>query len=279
MTRRTKSDGGLKLKIQAATEVELPPDQWRVWIYPYKLSGVSIAVTIDPAQSIFWDVFQKLRHLTEVAYIGEDTGIIEFLAKQKKIKRCIWQANKQENLDFSKTHLEFLSVDIENNGTLVLTKSIDSLVVQPMGNQPCKIRTDDGGRRLDLSIMKGKQVLLPRGIPELRSLNIVEANSISFKNLRPWKKLERLSLWGSKQGTALRGFDDIKALKHLKFLGIYNFPAAKLDSLPGPEAFPKLEALEIDGISAESAATIKAKYSGFKSLSLRGIRRQAAKKT
>ena len=199
-------------------------------------------------------VFPCLSHLTLHKWYK---NLYEYLEGYPFLRELELNNHGQKKLDFSKSYIDRLSVDMTGVEELVLNDGMEHLILFGEVSDNCKIRTEDNGSTLILYV-DGK---LPRlsGLDNLESLHIRSIMKLDIEEvLSRYPDLLELRLWG-KPGNLIN-FDKLSGFSKLRFFSTMELFGFSEKDIPEPECFPNLCSLWMDSLPEDAAKMVKKLY-------------------
>jgi len=199
-------------------------------------------------------VFPCLSHLTLHKWYK---NLYEYLEGYPFLRELELNNHGQKKLDFSKSYIDRLSVDMTGVEELVLNDGMEHLILFGEVSDNCKIRTEDNGSTLILYV-DGK---LPRlsGLDNLGSLHIRSIMELDIEEvLSRYPDLLELRLWG-KPGNLIN-FDKLSGFSKLRFFSTMELFGFSEKDIPEPECFPNLCSLWMDSLPEDAAKMVKKLY-------------------
>ena len=199
-------------------------------------------------------VFPCLSHLTLHKWYK---NLYEYLEGYPFLRELELNNHGQKKLDFSKSYIDRLSVDMTGVEELVLNDGMEHLILFGEVTDNCKIRTEDNGSTLILYV----DGALPRlsGIENLESLHIRSITKLDIEEvLSRYPDLLELRLWG-KPGILIN-FDKLSGFSKLRFFSTMELFGFSEKDIPKPESFPNLCSLWMDSLPEDAAKMVKKLY-------------------
>ncbi|WP_440109554.1 hypothetical protein [Paenibacillus sp. QZ-Y1] len=199
----------------------------------------------------------KLPCLTHIEINGYSESIIPFINDNPLVNELHLMKHHQISLDFSKSHLTKLVLDVSGLERLVLNPKMKSLNFTGNLSPELRIEAAEDGRWITLNVAAD----LPQvsGVARLGGLLIREIKELDLEPLvQLYPELEELRLWG-KPGN-LSNLESIQHLTHLQEFTTYDLFGFSGEQFPGPEQLPELARLWLTSLPADAAKSIKTRY-------------------
>ena len=153
-------------------------------------------------------------------------------------------------IDFSRTHLSELSLDVTGLERLILPKTMESLALSGKARDGFKVEAHGSGRWIYLQL-HGKVMHLD-GLENVVTLSISEIQELSVADvLQCFPNLSTLKLFGA-PGVLhdVRALTEFPSLESIRFFDLFDY---SVDDFPEPNEFPALRGLDLDSLPAEVA--------------------------
>ena len=199
-------------------------------------------------------VFPCLSSLTVTRW---HKNLFEYLNSNPFIREFIIENHGKSKLDFSKTSIHRLTVDMTGLDELILNDDLNMLSLTGQVNELCKIRARDAGKYLILNC----EGMAPKleGLEELNALHVTAVTELDVDDIEgEYPKLKELRLWG-KPGKIIN-FEKLAKFSELEVLttmDVFGFTASEV---PRPEDLKKLYRLWMDSLPEEAAKEVKKLY-------------------
>lgn len=199
-----------------------------------------------------FDVFElsKLPALTEIHFTGEHLNkLINFIASNPLISRLELNEHGQKELDFSKTNINELMLDISNLEYLKLNKEIRFLSIYGdfKNIENLKIEHPLNGRFLEINHHSNPDIEIPNfELINLSKLSLSTKKTCFSSISKNYPNLESLKIWG--QPGYIVNFNHLSKLKKLNTLQLQDLFGFSQEDLPRKEDLPHLEFLWLTSI-------------------------------
>lgn len=210
-----------------------------------------------------WHDFDDALHLRVFPCLSSLTvtkwhkNLFEYLNANPFIREFIIENHGKSKLDFSKTSIHRLSVDMTGLDELVLNKDLNTLSLSGKVKECCKIKAHDGGKYLILNC----EGTVPKldGLEELNALHVTAVTKLDVDAIaREYPKLKELRLWG-KPGKIINfgKLSKFSELEVLTTMDVFGFTAREV---PRPDDLKKLYRLWMDSLPEDAAKEVKKLY-------------------
>lgn len=253
----------------------VPNDCWRIFVDSEGRENSEGYWDLSYAPGpLDWGQLARLKQLTDLTYQGPDATVLKFLASRaSKISTFSWQDSGRARFDFSQAaRLETLALHVD-------CKSLH-LQLPASGRLECLrlFNASPTWRATVICPNRGDGVLLAigefRSIPGLKQLSELELLRVGdvdlAKVVRAYPQLKSLDISGSP--LTLRNEASLKRLKSLERLSICECYSMDVNAFPEPAQLPALTSVTFDGLRAEDAQVLKAKYRSVDDLTIYGKR-------
>ena len=192
-------------------------------------------------------------------------NIYEYLQSTPFITELVLENHGQTKLDFSKTSIHRLSIDLTGVEELRLNDDLEELLLLGDMSDNCQILVKDHGASLRLHLDNS----LPKGLglKDLGAIHCSNILEIDFAQiLNNYPNLRELRLWG-KPGNILNfhKLSELKELINFSTVDLFGFTA---EDIPKPEDLPQLSMFWMSSLP-EDAAKVAKKY--YKKLQDKGL--------
>lgn len=208
-------------------------------------------------------LFEDARELTVFPCLSDlvckcwHTGLYEYLNECPFLTNLTLQNHGQSRLDFSKTHLHKLEIDIDSVEELCLNDELEELIILGKPSNNCKIYAFENGRNLLLTT--SKEIPAIWGLETLGKLHCTEVNEIDIAELSAiYPKLRELRLWG-KPGN-ISNFDSLSRLADMERFSTSDLFGFAGKDIPQPESLPKLNWFWMSSLPEDAAKATKKLY-------------------
>ena len=192
-------------------------------------------------------------------------NIYEYLQSTPFITELVLENHGQTKLDFSKTSINRLSIDLTGVEELRLNDDLEELLLLGDMNDNCQILVKDHGASLRLQLDRSLPKVL--GLKDLGAIHCSNILEIDFAQiLNNYPNLRELRLWG-KPGNILNfhKLSELKELINFSTVDLFGFTA---EDIPKPEDLPQLSMFWMSSLP-EDAAKVAKKY--YKKLQDKGL--------
>ncbi|ASS37935.1 gliding motility protein [Mogibacterium pumilum] len=218
-----------------------------------------------------WHDFDDALHLRVFPCLSSLTvtkwhkNLFEYLNANPFIREFIIENHGKSKLDFSKTSIHRLSVDMTGLDELVLNKDLNMLSLTGQVKECCKIKAHDGGKYLILNC----EGTVPKldGLEELNALHVTAVTKLDVDAIATvYPKLKELRLWG-KPGKIINfgKLSKFSELEVLTTMDVFGFTAREV---PRPDDLKKLYRLWMDSLPEDAAKEVKKLYKKRKDVGL-----------
>ena len=192
-------------------------------------------------------------------------NIYEYLQSTPFITELVLENHGQTKLDFSKTSIHRLSIDLTGVEELRLNDDLEELVLLGDMSDNCQILVKDHGASLRLQLDRSLPKVL--GLKDLGAIHCSNILEIDFAQiLNNYPKIRELRLWG-KPGNILN-FHKLSELKELINFSTVDLFGFTTEDIPKPEDLPQLSMFWMSSLP-EDAAKVAKKY--YKKLQDKGL--------
>ena len=220
---------------------------------------VSFAALDNPAPLI------QLPCLTEIYCNNQPEWLIDYINGNPLIARLTLRKINQSRLDFSKTALEFLSLNCSlETGQLEevrLSQDLSELSLSGNISESLRVYPHESGNPLTLHLGSLCPPSVSNGVA-VRGVYISNVDSIDLVELhKQFPDLETLRIWG-KPGTVMNidALERFTRLKEFSLMDMFGFDAVEF---PSPEKLPKVRWLWLTSIPKDVAEKVKREYKGL----------------
>ena len=190
----------------------------------------------------------------------------DFLGENPFILELSLSGHGQSVLDFRKSRLHKLSVQMDGVESLYVNDQLEKLILYGNMDHPFTVHAFDKGKWLQMQVQNNP--VYNCGLPNLNSLHCVEVRDFDMeKTVDAYPGLRELRLWGS-PGT-ISGFGTVSRLKHLRQFSVNNLFGFSGGDIPKPEEMPDLVWFWMTSIPEDAAKTAKQLYKKREGLDLR----------
>ena len=199
-------------------------------------------------------VFPCLTHLTLNKW---HKNLYEYLQSTPFISELVLENHNQTKLDFSKTSVCTLSIDMTGVEELILNDGLEQLILLGEIRKDCKIKAYENGA--NLLLQPEKTIPKLQGLKDLGKLHFMNISELDIKEiLVEYPKLRELRLWG-KPGNLLH-FDTLSEFKELEVLTTMDLFGFTAEDIPRPDSFPNLRRFWMNSLPEDAAKVAKKLY-------------------
>ena len=203
--------------------------------------------------------------LSKLALTRCHKNLYEYLQSTPFITELVLENHGQTKLDFSKTSIHRLSIDLTGVEELRLNDDLEELVLLGDMSDNCQILVKDHGASLRLQLDRSLPKVL--GLKDLGAIHCSNILEIDFAQiLNNYPRLRELRLWG-KPGHILNfhKLSEFKELVNFSTVDLFGFTE---EDIPKPEDLPQLSMFWMSSLP-EDAAKVAKKY--YKKLQDKGL--------
>ena len=184
-------------------------------------------------------------------------NIYEYLQSTPFITELVLKNHGQTKLDFSKTSIHRLSIDLTGVEELRLNDDLEELVLLGDMSDNCQILVKDHGASLRLQLDSSlPKALGLKNLGAIHCSNILEIDFAQILNNYP--RLRELRLWG-KPGHILN-FHKLSEFKELVMFSTVDLFGFTAEDIPKPEDLPRLSMFWMSSLPEEAAKVAKKYY-------------------
>ena len=184
-------------------------------------------------------------------------NIYEYLQSTPFITELVLENHGQTKLDFSKTSIHRLSIDLTGVEELRLNDDLEELVLLGDMSDNCQILVKDHGASLRLQLDSSLPKAL--GLKDLGAIHCSNILEIDFAQiLNNYPRLRELRLWG-KPGHILN-FHKLSEFKELVMFSTVDLFGFTAEDIPKPEDLPRLSMFWMSSLPEEAAKVAKKYY-------------------
>ena len=203
--------------------------------------------------------------LSKLALTRWHKNLYKYLQSTPFITELVLENHGQTKLDFSKTSIHRLSIDLTGVEELRLNDDLEELVLLGDMSDNCQILVKDHGASLRLQLDRSLPKVL--GLKDLGAIHCSNILEIDFAQiLNNYPRLRELRLWG-KPGHILNfhKLSEFKELVNFSTVDLFGFTT---EDIPKPEDLPQLSMFWMSSLP-EDAAKVAKKY--YKKLQDKGL--------
>ena len=184
-------------------------------------------------------------------------NLFEYLNSNPFIREFIIENHGKSKLDFSRTSIHRLTVDMTGLDELILNEDLNMLSLTGQVKESCKIRARDAGKYMILNC----EGMVPKleGLEELNALHLTAVTELDVDDIAgEYPKLKELRLWG-KPGKIINfgKLTKFSELEVLTAMDVFGFTASEV---PRPDDLKKLYRLWMDSLPEDAAKEVKKLY-------------------
>ena len=184
-------------------------------------------------------------------------NLYEYLQSTPFITELVLKNHGQTKLDFSKTSIHRLSIDLTGVEELRLNDDLEELVLLGDMSDNCQILVKDHGASLRLQLNSSLPKAL--GLKDLGAIHCSNILEIDFAQiLNNYPRLRELRLWG-KPGHILN-FHKLSEFKELVMFSTVDLFGFTAEDIPKPEDLPRLSMFWMSSLPEEVAKVAKKYY-------------------
>ena len=184
-------------------------------------------------------------------------NLYEYLQSTPFITELVLENHGQTKLDFSKTSIHRLSIDLTGVEELRLNDDLEELVLLGDMSDNCQILVKDHGASLRLQLDSSLPKVL--GLKDLGAIHCSNILEIDFAQiLNNYPNLRELRLWG-KPGHILN-FHKLSEFKELVMFSTVDLFGFTAEDIPKPEDLPRLSMFWMSSLPEEAAKVAKKYY-------------------
>ncbi|MGO4102531.1 hypothetical protein AB4Y63_01125 [Leifsonia sp. YAF41] len=186
--------------------------------------------------------------------------LLQFLESSPLATELTLTGHSQRELDFSRTNLNRLSLDITGLERLVLPASLDLLILRGAGapsDPALQVRAEQDGRWVSVHLTGAVPPV--RGLDRVEGLRIGAIEALSLSDVSEFFPLVSwLHLFGAPG--LLDELSELRALQNLETLWMCDLFGYEPKSFPSPAELPMLTSLDLDSVPVDVAASVRAAY-------------------
>ena len=199
-------------------------------------------------------VFPCLTHLTLNKW---HKNLYEYLQSTPFISELVLENHNQTKLDFSKTSVCTLSIDMTDVEELILNDGLEQLILLGEIRKDCNIQAN--GNEQTLLLQCDKVIPKLKGLQALGKLHVIKIEELDIEEvLNAYPKLTELRLWG-KPGNLLH-FDTLSEFKELEVLTTMDLFGFTAEDIPRPDSLPNLRRFWMNSLPEDAAKVAKKLY-------------------
>jgi len=240
-------------------------------------SGVSLDLRV-PGEPFDWSRLDPLGALLSLHVQGPAPGLRDYIAGRMLIRTLTWSAPGVSALDLTGTGLDTLSLDFGAvEGALRLDLDSDLTQLQLRNADAARLRVhhpgEGAGMRLRIADCEETHPDPVPGLAAITALEILKPRRVEVSRLAAYDRLECLHLFlGPGEMVDPQYLARFQRLRELVLNDCYDFDAA---AFPGPQAWPGIDEVRIDGLRKEAARLLKETLKRVPALEIRGAKTDA----
>ncbi len=252
-----------------ASSVRVASSKLRIVRPGASLYGSTIVAT---GTALSWTALDVLSALDELAYDGDDLGLVAYLETRPLIQGLGWWSEAIEALDLGRTHLETMSIRaMPKLSRLVLPSTCSSLNLTSCG--PIAVSATENGAHLTLNVTSPTGSLREvSGLDGVLDIQVRTSEVFDCSELLAFPALENVHLADIRSLRSVERLAELSKLKTLSIDTCYDFDA---DSFPLPATWPHIESLSIEGLRKTAATVLQRRARKDPRLKLRKARTDA----
>lgn len=199
------------------------------------------------ALTCLYDLILTKRHIDLFEYLESNPFVLQLTLK----------GHNQKVLDFRKSHLLKLNVDITGVDEIFLNDNLEELHLSGQFSDNFKISAKDDGAELLIGYQK--TIINIPGIKNLVKLHCIGTEEADLSQIiKVYPALTELRLWG-KPGF-IRNFNQIKFFKHLSCFTTSDMFGFAANEIPKPDEMPHLSWFWMSSLPEDAAKEAKRLY-------------------
>ena len=184
-------------------------------------------------------------------------GLYEYLQDCPFLNDLTLENHGQSKLDFSKSHLIKLTIDMTGVKELYLNDDLEQLILLGEVDESCRVKARDDGENLLLPT--GGKLPKIKGLKNLGKLHCSAISEIDLSDIfEAYPNLRELRLWG-KPGI-ISNFALIRDFKNIEGFTTNDIFGFCADDIPEPEIMPKLSWFWMSSLPEDAAKKAKKLY-------------------
>lgn len=199
-------------------------------------------------------VFPCLTHLTLNKW---HKNLYEYLQSTPFISELVLENHNQTKLDFSKTSVRTLSIDMTGVEELILNDGLEQLILLGEVRKNCNIQAN--GNEEALLLQYDKVIPKFKGLEALGKLHVIKIEELDIEEvLNAYPKLTELRLWG-KPGNLVH-FDKLPEFQQLEVFTTMDLFGFTAEDIPTPDSLPNLRRFWMNSLPEDAAKVAKKLY-------------------
>jgi hypothetical protein len=184
-------------------------------------------------------------------------NVYEYLQSTPFITELVLENHNQTKLDFSKTSVCTLSIDMTGVEELILNDGLEQLILLGEVRKDCNIQAN--GNEEALLLQCDKVIPKLKGLEALGKLHVIKIEELDIEEvLNAYPKLTELRLWG-KPGNLVH-FDKLPEFQQLEVLTTMDLFGFTAEDIPTPDRLPNLYMFWMESLPEDAAKVTKKLY-------------------
>ena len=184
-------------------------------------------------------------------------NVYEYLQSTPFITELVLENHNQTKLDFSKTSVCTLSIDMTDVEELILNDGLEQLILLGEIRKDCNIQAN--GNEQTLLLQCDKVIPKLKGLEALGKLHVIKIEELDIEEvLNAYPKLTDLRLWG-KPGNLVH-FDKLPEFQQLEVFTTMDLFGFTAEDIPTPDRLPNLYMFWMESLPEDAAKVTKKLY-------------------
>ncbi len=184
-------------------------------------------------------------------------NVYEYLQSTPFITELVLENHNQTKLDFSKTSVCTLSIDMTGVEELILNDGLEQLILLGEVRKDCNIQAN--GNEEALLLQCDKVIPKLKGLEALGKLHVIKIEELDIEEvLNAYPKLTELRLWG-KPGNLVH-FDKLPEFQQLEVFTTMDLFGFTAEDIPTPDRLPNLYMFWMESLPEDAAKVTKKLY-------------------
>ena len=184
-------------------------------------------------------------------------NVYEYLQSTPFITELVLENHNQTKLDFSKTSVCTLSIDMTGVEELILNDGLEQLILLGEVRKNCNIQAN--GNEEALLLQYDKVIPKLKGLEALGKLHVIKIEELDIEEvLNAYPKLTELRLWG-KPGNLVH-FDKLPEFQQLEVFTTMDLFGFTAEDIPTPDRLPNLYMFWMESLPEDAAKVTKKLY-------------------
>lgn len=184
-------------------------------------------------------------------------NVYEYLQSTPFISELFLENHNQTKLDFSRTSVCTLSIDMTDVEELILNDGLEQLILLGEIRKDCNIQAN--GNEEALLLQCDKVIPKLKGLEALGKLHVIKIEELDIEEvLNAYPKLTELRLWG-KPGNLVH-FDKLPEFQQLEVLTTMDLFGFTAEDIPTPDRLPNLYMFWMNSLPEDAAKVTKKLY-------------------